>query len=379
MQDASEYNPSPRNTALIFLGVLTAALALQMTLWLSFPIADESWWAPDAAKIAAGTTLTPQDITYVHPGTTMLYPMATLIHSGVDPKTAVRVVMAAFAAICIALASALAYRVRPQNLWWLAVALILVADLRLLHGTPPSTAAALLTVVFVLLLLHARATRHPDSYRPMVYLGVCLGLLLATRFDTGAFILITTLPFLLYMFRLRVLVLLASAALVCVAANPHAWTDPLLYFSSIPQQIFANKALVGIDILVPFLLTFPFAILSICVSLAVVYRQSFHSRDNDVRVPLDVYLWFLGATLLITLLLAPLSFHPIRYYMPFYLTWDILLPFFLLVFARQHFPHPRYPWLTERRCEWAVIALIVATIAFRFVIFLTADTREIIL
>ena len=379
MEDASAHVTSPLRTAVVFASVLAVALLVQTTLWLSFPIADESWWAPDAAKLAAGTTLTPSDVSYVHPGTTILYPTAALIHGGVEPKTALRLVMAAFAALCIALASAVAYRLRPQNLWWLMTALILIPDLRLLHGTPPSTAAALLTVVFVLLFMYARATRHSAQYRPMVYLGIFSGLLLATRFDTGAFVLVTAAPFLLYMFRLRVLVLLACAALVFAASNPHLWVEPVAYLASIPKQVFANTTLVGIDILVPFLLTFPFAILSICVSLAVVYRQFFHSRDNDVHIPLGVYLWFLGATLLFTALLAPLAFHPIRYYMPFYLTWDILFPLSLLVFARRHLPLTRLPSLTERRCEWMVIGVIVLTIAIRFLIFLTADTREIIL
>ena len=379
MQDVPAHGSSPRYTALIFAGVLAAALAIQTTLWLTFPVADEGWWSTDAAKVAAGTPLTPADVTYVHPGTTILYPMAGLIYEGTNPKTAVRLVMAAFAAICIAIAAAVAYRLRPRSLWWLATALILIPDLRLLHGTPPSTAASLLAIVFVLLLLYAGAVRHLRTYPPMVYLGICSGLLLATRVDTGAFFLITGFPFLVYLFRQRVVVLLLTAGLVFFAADPYIWTSPFAYLESIPKQIFSNKALVGIPVLIPFLLTFPFAILSIFVSFVAVGTQLLRPANGGMRIPPGPYVWFLGATALFTALLAPLPFHPIRYFMPFYLTWDILLPLWILTLAHQYVPLTWAPWLTPRRLEWTVICLIVLVTAVRLGIFLTADTREIIL
>ncbi|MBI5457532.1 hypothetical protein HY971_02285 [Candidatus Kaiserbacteria bacterium] len=379
MENVSTHVLSTSRTALVFFAVLGVGLAVQIVFWLTFPVADENWWATDAAKIAVGTPLTSEDVTYVHPGTTIIYPMAGLIYEGANPRTAVRIVMAEFAAICIAIVSALAYILRPQSLWWLATALILVPDLRLLHGTPPSTAAALLTVVFVLLLLYAGKTRHLGGYKPMLYLGICSGFLLATRVDTGAFLLATSLPFLVYMFRQRVLVLFLTTMLTLFALDPYMWTDPVAYLSSIPEQMFANKALVGIEILIPFLLTFPFAILSVAVSLIVVCRQFFRPGDSEARVPLDVYFWFLGATALFTALLAPLAFHPIRYFMPFYLAWDILLPLWLFILARQYRPLSWAHWLTERRYEWALICFIMLVTVVRLVIFLNADTREIIL
>ncbi len=370
---------SLRATTLVFFAVLSVALAVQVVFWVTFPVADENWWATDAAKVADGKTLTSSDITYVHPGTTILYPMAGLIHEGADPETAVHVVMALFAAICIAIAATVAYRLRPKSLWWLAAALILIPDLRLLHGTPPSTAATLLSIVFVILLLYVAASGRQGTYRPCVYLGMCAGLLLATRIDTGAFLLITAFPFLLYILRWRIFAFLVTTALLFFAADPYLWTDPVAYLNSIPKQMFANKALVGIEILVPFLLTFPFAILSILVSLIAVGVQFLRSAKSGMRIPLGPYIWFLGATAAFTALLAPLSFHPIRYFMPFYLVWDILLPLWLLTIAHQYLPFTRAPWLTERRFEWALICIIVLITAVRLGIFLTADTREIIL
>ncbi len=379
MQDVITHESSPLRASLIFIGVFSVGLVIQMTLWMVFPIADENWWATDTAKMAAGTTLTPLDVTYVHPGTTIIYPMAELVRYGIDPKTSVHLVMAAFVAICAAFASVIAYRLRPENLWWLAVALILVPDLRLLHGTPPSTAAALLTVVFVLLFFHAASMRRSGSYQLSTYLGICLGLLLATRFDTGAFVLITALPFLVYVLRSRTFIVLLTTTFVFIASNPYVWVDPIAYLASIPKQMFANKALVGIHILVPFLITFPFAIFSIFVSSVAMYTQYVRPKVNEMRISFEIYLWFLGMTGLFTMLLAPLSFHPIRYFMPFYLTWDILLPLWLLIIARQHLPLRSLPWLTERRGEWVIIGLIILSIVIRFLIFLSADTREIIL
>ena len=220
---------SPLRSLLLFLGVLSVGLFVQTTLWLVFPVADQNWWATDAAKIAAGISLTPLDITYVHPGTTILYPMAALVQYGVDPKIAVRIVMAVFAAMCTAFIALVAYRLYPARLWWLAATLILIPDLRLLHGTPPSTAASLLTVLFVLLLLYAHQERDTNNYRPLAYLGICAGILMATRFDTAAFLFFTSAPLLFLFFRARVFIPAVIAGLVFAATNPHLWARPLEY------------------------------------------------------------------------------------------------------------------------------------------------------
>ena len=360
----------------IFVGVLILGLMVQTTLWLVFPVADEAWWATDAGKVASGITLTPAVITYVHPGTTILYPMAALIQHGVEPKMAVRIVMATFVALSTALIALVAYRLRPQSLWWLAAALILIPDLRLLHATPPSTAASLLTVLFVHLFVYAHKGGK-KNYRPLIYLGVCAGLLAATRFDTAAFLCITAAPLLVRRFRTRLMVAVVCAAVVFVLGNPHLWGQPLHYLMSIPHQILSNNVLVGPYIVGTFLITFPWAILSIILS--VVSVQFLNVTSDEVGVPNALYRWLAGATVLFTALLAPLSFHPVRYFLPLYLTWDILLPLWLYALARHYLPLARLPQLTERRVEWLVIGCIVVIQCARLLILLTADTREIIL
>src|SRR3989344_3010977 len=125
----------PVRTALLFLGVFIAALIIQMTLWLVFPVADQNFWATDVAKVAAGVH-GPSDITYMYPATTVKYPMAALVHYGVEPKIAIRIVMALVCALLIALAATLAHLLWPQHLLWLALGALLVPDLRFLHVNP---------------------------------------------------------------------------------------------------------------------------------------------------------------------------------------------------------------------------------------------------
>ena len=360
-------------TLLLFVGVLVVALAVQAMLWLSFPVADQNYWAADAAKVAAGHPLGPSDITYPHPGTTIIYPTAALIRAGLGGKVALRLVMAVLIALCATLAALLAYRLYPGSWWWLAVALILIPDMRFLHGTPPSSAAAALTVLYFLLVWYA--ARAGTQLRPLIFVGACAGVLLATRIDTGLFVLCTALPFLLLTARWRVFVPPAVAALTFFICNPYMWAAPLAYLQSIPAIIASNEALVGIHILVPFLSTFPFAIGSLilsAVAMFLLYRTS-----ADTRMPLPVYLWFLGATLLYTALLAPLQYHPVRYFLPFYMVWDILLPYWLYTLAARY--GSRVPYLTPRQIEIAVIVCIALLIPLRLYLLMTADTMEIIL
>ena len=150
-----------------------------------------------------------------------------------------------------------------------------------------------------------------------------------------------------------------------------------LYLISIPHQMLGNTTLVGPQIFGTVLLTFPFAILSIVVSVVAI--QFWRFKADDMGVPSDLYRWLAGATVLFTALMIPLPFHPVRYFMPLYLTWDILLPLWLYALAHHYLPHSRFPWLTERHVEWIVVGCIVVIQCGRLLILLNADTREIIL
>ncbi len=364
---------------LILISVFVVGFLVQTTLWFVFPVADEEYWATDARKIAEGQMLGPADVTYVHPGTTILYPMTALVSIGVEPGDAVRIAMAAFIALCIALAAALAYQLWPAHLWWLALACILLPDVRLLHGTPPSTAAALLTLLFILLLLYAKKREgEGSSGRALVYAGVCAGALLATRIDTGLFVLLSALPVVLYIFKKQVYLFVLTTVCAFIVFNPHLWAEPFTYLASIPRQIFSNTQLVGRKILGMFLLTFPFAILSITISIAAVRLRLLRLATDDIPVPPIIYGWFLGMTLVFTALLTPLSYHPVRYFLPFYLVWDILLPVWLFVLAPRALA-VRVPRLTPRQCEWLVVASIVVIMTIQIVLLAATDVQSIIL
>src|SRR3989344_3736319 len=363
---------------LIFISTLIVGLLIQTTLWSIFPVADNEYWAGDARKLAEGHMPTSADVTYVHPGTTILSPMAALVSFGVEPKEAVRLAMAAFIALCIALAATIAYQLWPAHLRWLALACILIPDVRLLHGTPPSTAAALLTVLFVLLLLYAKKRKNETNWKPLAYAGVCAGALLATRIDTGIFMLLAALPIALYTFKKRAYVLLVASAGAFAVLNPYLWVGPLTYLESIPRQIFSNTQLVGRKIFGMFLLTFPFAILSIGLSIIAARLRLLHPPADDVPLSLALYGWFLGTTALFPALLIPLSYHPVRYFLPFYLVWDILLPVWLFVLAPRALT-PRVPWVTPRRCEWLVVTSILVIMMIQILLLAITDVKAIIL
>lgn len=192
------------------------------------------------------------------------------------------------------------------------------------------------------------------------------------------FILLSALPFVVYIFRKRTYILLVASVCALAVFNPHLWVEPIAYLESIPRQVFSNTKMEGRKIFGMFLLTFPFAVLSIAISVVAARLRLVRFAADDIPIPLTLYGWFLGTTLVFTVLLIPLSYHPVRYFLPFYLVWDILLPVWLFVVAPRVLA-PRVPWFTPRRCEWLVIASIVVVMAIQVLILALTDAQAIIL
>lgn len=336
----------------IFTGVLVGSLIIQSVLWLSLPYADEHYWVTDLEKMLTGSALGPTDITFVHPGTALqLASLVTLI-VGTDPALALRLVLAACVALGAALGATIAYHLRPNSLWWLTTALIVGGNIQLLHVTPPSVLASLAALLFIFALLYVQKT--PGQQKSVLLLGVCTGALLASRVDIAVFIIVTALPLTWYLLRGRTLIVLAVAGITFILLDPHMRNLPGAHFASMYSLFTTYSTAIGIPIFATFLKTFPIALGSILLSILLV------GVHKTFALPRGIYFWFLGTTVLFTLLLVPRDFHPIRYFMPLYFVWNVLFP--LLVFSWIPWILPyitaRIPQCTEHRLTWVFVGLV---------------------
>ncbi len=341
--------------------IFFATAILQLYLWTTFPYVDEAHWVRDSEKIASGIALTPLDVTYVHPGTTIVFPAAVLVFFGVASEIAVPAVLSFLIALCVALSGVLAYLIRPQYLWWLALVLILAGDIRFLHVTPPTALVSVLVVLYFLLLIQKRET-HVFDTKADIFLGLCLGMLCATRVDTGIFVLLTSLPLLYATDWRRWMIAPLLGLSVFSVLNVHLWTDPVSHVASILNQISGNTGILESPGFMFFLATFPFTMLSIFASLFFMFNRS------EYLFPRDVYVWLLGGTALLTCLLAFSTFHPVRYFMPLYVVWDVLLPLWICMSSVWIASTMNLSWLTSKRVEYAVVGILLAKIPVVFVL-----------
>jgi hypothetical protein len=213
------------------------------------------------------------------------------------------------------------YTLRPQSLWWLMPPLVLGLNKLFLDMTPPSTLAALLSTLFVLLILNAREKQWPSA--TLALAGACAGILLATRLDTGVMFMLVTLPYVCVLAGRRALIMPAFAAAYFAAFDPFFWVNPLEHAASVLTQAYANHLVeVGFlgsrhSLILP--------LIGVCMAIAYVYLRPYYST-----VPKDYLLWLLGASCLIVgaLLISP--YHPVRYFFPLMTVWEVFVPLLVL-------------------------------------------------
>lgn len=319
-------------------------------MWFFLHYVDEMHWPPDAHLVANGAVLTPEDITYIHPGTTIVYPAAGLIVLGLDPGQATRTVMALFVALGIAGISTVVFLLKPESVWWLAASLLLAGDIRLIHATPPSALAALLSVFIIFLCIYWR-TKGSRSVSYIFAFGILFGVLLATRIDVGLFMLGTAF-ILFFLTDRRMIFMLPVTAVTFFISDPHLWYAPIHHLQSMAMQVSANTALYDGLWFPEIISSFPFAFIAVGMSLVLFFRK------QDLGIPHDVYLWLMGATAILTFMLSLSAYHPPRYFLPVYLIWDILFLRWLLMYVGVAARALNGRWLTERNVVWALVVAL---------------------
>lgn len=320
--------------------VFLVSLFFQANIWFSmYSFADIALWADGVHLIGHGGIPDLRSALPVHPGTPFLFLSGLLVSLNIDTNLAMQVVLTFSVTGLITIISYLCFVLRPQSHWWLFTAMFFNLNKTMLDMTPPSVLAALLACIYVLLLLSIRESTARKT-GTLALLGVCAGILFTMRLDTGALFLVVSLPYLYSIIGKRTITVLLFAGLYYVAFNPFLWVSPAEHLLAIFDQVAVNR-LTSIGFRYNYhTLIFPFTAFFLAIFYTFVLRRL-------TSLPHDFLLWMLGGSSAICALLLISPYHPVRYFFPLMMMWEIFLPLFLLeliaIFPKlpQRFPFSR--------------------------------------
>jgi hypothetical protein len=303
--------------------VFLASLFFQAHIWFSmYSFADIALWSDGVYLIGHGGIPDLRSALPVHPGTPFLFLSALLVGLQVDTNVAMQTVLTFSVSGLITIISYVCFLLRPNSHWWLFTAMFFNLNKTMLDMTPPSVLAALLASVYVLLILLLREDTVKKT-RSLALLGVCAGILLTMRLDTGIIFLLASLPYLIFLIDRRTLIVMFFAGLYYVAFNPFLWVNPFEHILAIIDQVEVNR-LTSLGFRYNYhTLIFPFTAFFLAILYTFILKRL-------TTLPHDFLLWMLAASCAICALLLASPYHPVRYFFPLMMMWEIFLPLFLL-------------------------------------------------
>jgi len=340
---------------LVIVAVFLTSFAVQLLLWFG-PLPykmDVDFWSDAAKHFAAAAPLTYFPHIAPHPGTTILVPSAGLILLGIPNESALQYTIAFLMSLCVAVIAYICRVLRPKNLWWLGVCALFILNPLYLQMSVVSDLAALLVCIYLLLLLYAREKGF--SREILFWLGMCGGVLLATRHDAGGIVMFSSAVYLWPLIGRRVLNIFAIALLFFGALNPFLWENPQLYVSFFIRELQMDSATpggFGLSVLVT-----GFALVAFSLGLI----STFFLRTLS-PLPRDFLKWLLVVSALWCGLLLLSKGHTMRYFFPLISIWEMFLPLFIFSILERYqvrFLNAKKSKLEHIFVELLILALII--------------------
>ncbi len=289
---------------------------------------DSPYWAKATDQFAHSETIDKTQPAFGYPGSTLIVPASVLIIYGMSPINALRLIIVFELSIITTLITILTYKLRPQQLWWLASAGLFITSPLYYTATPPSVILGPLIVLILLLTLYIYEYRDTASTKKYVALGIVSGLALATRFDVP--ILVFSSIFLFIFFAMRntkkSLIFGISAFITSLVCIPFLWYEPFTYL----LQVYAKTAF---HIHYPVSSTLrTLAIVPSIVTATLSFSLGFwllNKKASAFIIPTNPLLWFMAVSGFIVGILFLTPHHPVWFFFPLVLAWEITLPLFV--------------------------------------------------
>ncbi|OHA00332.1 MAG: hypothetical protein A3C11_01295 [Candidatus Sungbacteria bacterium RIFCSPHIGHO2_02_FULL_49_12] len=200
------------------------------------------------------------------------------------------------------------------------------------------------------ILLAWHISEKGGSWRTYSLLFICSILALLTRLDISAVILAAEFFFLLFADR-RAALTIVAAGVLGVMLNPFWWNAPALYASALFEKyLFYLRDISSSLTLWQLLYSAPISALGVAIAAVSL------SQKRALPLPRNFLLWLLTMSLITFALLWRSAYHPIWYFLPLIVIWQILCPLLLLS-------------LFERRAreEWIVILFCILSFAIAMI------------
>jgi hypothetical protein len=358
--------PLPHMQWRVFLAVFVVALLVQSFAWSKTILFDDQMWhaAVEETRTYFVVPLAKSDYAF----TAYLYPAApiitisALLNFKIATEWALRATLVLLISLGIALAALVSRSLRPQSLWWIGVSAVLIFSPS--YYTASLALAVLLPYVVLIALgvLYVGEHRTTTSLRDLLLFGAVSGFALSLRFDMTATLLVITLPFLVYALREKILVWSAAALVSFFVFDPRLWLYPLQYFGALGARIhesyasapFAPSSYVEILTYSP-----PFLLALSVIVISLFFKQP--------ALPRTYSLWLIAVVFGMggALLCSPSGFHPLWYFFPLFIIFEVIFPYLWLWTAEYA---AAFSTLSKERFERIALGLYVALQLLSFVI-----------
>lgn len=265
-----------------------------------------------------------------HPGMTVLIP-AALLHIGGQPLgESLRWSIAFVNGVAIAGIFAVAQKLKPHSVWWLAAGIITLVHPLHLQVSPTNTVMATLSVLIVFLTWHIYEKSNRPAYY-LVLLGIALGAGLATRFIFAGALCLAVGILLLPYIKQKIASLAAVSLVAFFVFDPLLWSNPTQHILHMLGR--ANTHFNAVDVTLlrysDLILYTPFTLLSLLVWFSFLIPR-FSSLQP---LPRSIGWFVLIFTAAITAIYLNADGQSLRYFFPLILVWESLLPLFLIPLA----------------------------------------------
>jgi hypothetical protein len=315
----------------IFIFSLVIASIIQGFIFVKLDIVDLNMWAKQAEYVQTGNPAQFDFLqAYGHPGGPIIEG-TIFFHSvfGLSYRNSLLIFMTILNSLAIAGASVLCYFISKNSLWWLTIVAILSSNWLYIFSTPPSIVVSILICLLGLfsLYIYEKKEIKPPA---LALLSILIGLVISTRVDVGAVMVVSFLIFMKPKIIWRqIFFIILGAGLFFILFDPFMWFMPIQHVSDLLFKIIYHYEYFApskISLFYMFNIS-TFLLLSIFLSAASLFLK----EKNKLPIPPRFIYTLFITTIVLCFIFFTSQYQTPRYFLPIINIWETLLP--LLIFS----------------------------------------------
>lgn len=327
---------------IIFLAVFVFSIIFQSFVWayLEPKLVDKTIWTDAIVMVAKGDNIGPSSLLYGYPALTLLTLGKIIISAGFDPTTAFLFTLVFFISLGVAGIVTLTYIIEPLKPWWIVTFGIVSFSPHLPNATPPSIIVSVLIPFIVLLVLFLIKNNVNNNIKALILIGIIGGLSMSTRIDITLAISSLATLLLIPKFKFKVVIPILISFLIFCGLSLYIGNNPLGYFvGSYTKSHLAYTGFFG-ETSSQFYSSSLFLSSLLAFTTLIIGIFQYLFKSLTLPLPRKFFLWFVLSTCFISLLIYSASFHPVWYFIPIIVSWEIFLPLFVFSIAESLYSRP---------------------------------------